>query len=55
MKEKHPELNEEREGIQYTVTDGPLQLLNIAYPHDGLDEEEDIERELYGKRVLEEL
>ena len=58
MKEKHPELKEERSGIQYTVTDGPLQLLNIAYPHDGLigdkasSKSDSFENELYGKRGL---
>ena len=40
MKEKHPQLNEKRKGIQYTMIDGPLQLLNFAYPHLELQEED---------------
>ena len=36
-KKKHPILNEQRQGIQYTVIDGPLQALNIIYPHEDLN------------------
>ena len=53
MKEKHPQLNEKRKGIQYTMIDGPLQILNFAYPHLELQEEDylekDIQKELYGR------
>ena len=56
MKEKYPLLQEKRQGIQYTMMDGPLQVLNIAYPHeDLLDDdysEKDIGNQLYGKRGL---
>ena len=56
MKEKYPLLQEKRQGIQYTMMDGPLQVLNIAYPHEDLLEddysEKDIGNQLYGKRGL---
>ena len=51
MKEKHPQLNEKRKGIQYTMIDGPLQLLNFAYPHLEL-QEEDYSGKRYSKRVI---
>ena len=54
-KEKYPILNEKRYGIQYTVIDGPLQALNIVYPHEDLEkegEEGKIESFLYGKSGL---
>ena len=54
--EKNPLLKEKKQGIQYTMMDGPLQILNIAYPHtDLLSEdylEKNIEKELYGKKGL---
>jgi len=60
MKKKYPQLQEKRNGIQYTMMDGPLQILNFAYPHSdlsrgGVDDdilEKDIEKQLYGKRGL---
>ena len=54
-KEKNPILNEEKKGIQYTIIDGPLQALNMIYPHEGLEEEEitgNIEKYLYGQNGL---
>ena len=54
-KEKNPILNEEKKGIQYTVIDGPLQALNIIYPHDNLQKEtisDNIEKYLYGQNGL---
>ena len=48
-KEKNPILNEPRQGVKYTVIDGPLQALNIIYPHPELDDPQDnIEKYLYG-------
>ena len=50
-----PILNEEKKGIQYTVIDGPLQALNMIYPHDNMEEEEisgNIEKYLYGQNGL---
>ena len=56
LKEKYPLLQEKKQGIQYTMMDGPLQILNIAYPHEELLSEDylnkDIEKELYGKKGL---
>ena len=57
-KEKNPILNEPRQGVKYTVIDGPLQALNIIYPHPELDDPQDnIEKYLYGgaglNRVME--
>ena len=37
-KEKYPQLNEPKSGIQYTVIDSPEQALNIIYPHENLDD-----------------
>ena len=54
-KEKYPILNEKRNGIQYTVIDGPLQALNIVYPHEDLKSKNpssNIEQYLYGKNGL---
>ena len=54
-KENHPILNEKRYGLQYMVIDGPLQALNIIYPHEELesaDKTTHIEQFLYGKRGL---
>tara|TARA_B110001454_G_scaffold218686_1_gene247448 strand:- start:133 stop:3939 length:3807 start_codon:yes stop_codon:yes gene_type:complete len=52
-KKKHPILNEPRQGIQYTVIDGPLQALNITYPHEDLNNKPvNIEKYLYGKNGL---
>ncbi len=59
MKKKYPQLQEKRIGIQYTMMDGPLQILNFAYPHSDLSGddilEKDIEKELYGKKGLRRL
>ena len=57
-KEKNPILNEPRQGVKYTVIDGPLQALNMIYPHRDLDNPQDnIEKYLYGgaglNRVME--
>ena len=54
-KEKNPILNEEKKGIQYTIIDGPLQALNMIYPHDNMEEDEisgNIEKYLYGQNGL---
>lgn len=54
-KEKNPILNKEKKGIQYTIIDGPLQALNMIYPHEGLDDDEvsgNIEKYLYGQNGL---
>jgi len=59
LKEKNPQLQEKKHGIQYTMMDGPLQILNFAYPHVELLQEnyleKDIEKEIYGKRGLRRL
>ena len=59
MKKKYPKLNEKKHGIQYTMIDGPLQILNFAYPHLDLLEDDyldkDIENKLYGKKGLRRL
>ena len=56
LKEKNPILSQKNTGIQYTITDGPLQTLNIIYPHENLDKEKhlnlDFDKELYGKKGL---
>lgn len=56
LKKKYPLLQEKKQGIQYTMMDGPLQILNIAYPHEDLLKEDyndkNIEKELYGKKGL---
>ena len=51
-KEKHPELNEPREGIQYTVIDAPEQALNIVYPHENIDSGDLDYKALFGKTGL---
>ena len=51
-KEKHPELNEPREGIQYTVIDAPEQALNIVYPHENIDSGDLDYKGLFGKTGL---
>ena len=54
-KEKNPILNDGKKGIQYTVIDGPLQALNMTYPHEELEDgetEENIEKYLYGQKGL---
>jgi len=51
-KEKHPELNEPREGIQYTVIDAPEQALNIVYPHENIETGDLDYKALFGKTGL---
>ena len=51
-KEKHPELNEPREGIQYTVIDAPEQALNIVYPHENIESGDLDYKALFGKTGL---
>ena len=55
LKKKFPILKQKRVGIQYTITDSPLQLLNFAYPHPDFNTENadsiDI-KDLYGKSGL---
>ena len=51
-KEAHPELNEPREGIQYTVIDAPEQALNIIYPHENIDRGDIDYKGLFGKTGL---
>ena len=57
LKKKYAVLREKRSTIQYTVVDGPLQTLNIAYPHEKLtdnpDLEENIAKYFYGKNGLD--
>ena len=60
LKNKYPILRNSKKGIQYTVLDGPLQILNMAYPHpdfpeDGEMKDNDISTELYGKEGLKRL
>ena len=48
-------VQKKRYGLQYMVIDGPLQALNIIYPHEELesaDKTTHIEQFLYGKRGL---
>ena len=37
LKETNISLRQKKEGIQYTLLGGPLQLLNIAYPNEEFD------------------
>ena len=56
LKLKNKNLEEEREGLQYTIIDPPLQILNFAYPHQDFNygEKNDINYKLfYGKEGLE--
>ena len=57
LKKKHAVLNQEKSGIPYTIVDGPLQSLNISYPHEKLidnpDLDENIVKYFYGKNGLE--
>ena len=57
LKKKHKVLSQERSGIPYTIIDGPLQSLNISYPHEKLvnnpDLDENIVKYFYGKNGLE--
>tara|TARA_B100000963_G_scaffold145550_1_gene126757 strand:+ start:1577 stop:5875 length:4299 start_codon:yes stop_codon:yes gene_type:complete len=57
LKKKHAVLNQEKSGIPYTIVDGPLQSLNICYPHEKLvdnpDLDENIVKYFYGKNGLE--
>ena len=39
LKLNNPDIfNSKNSGIQYTITDGPLQALNILYPHKDLED-----------------
>ena len=52
LKEKNPILNQPNKGLQYTITDAPLQALNIVYPHEKLNSDYHKNfpvRELFGK------
>ena len=57
LKKKHKVLNEGRRGIPYTIVDGPLQTLNMCYPHEKLinnpELDQDIVKYFYGKNGLE--
>jgi len=58
LKKSKPILKNKRKGIQYTILDGPLQILNMSYPYgdfpeDGeMTDENDISTELYGKQGI---
>ena len=51
-KEKYPQLNEPKAGIQYTVIDSPEQALNIIYPHKDLEQGNIDYKGLIGKTGL---
>ena len=51
-KEKYPQLNEPKSGIQYTVIDSPEQALNIVYPHKDLEQGNIDYKGLIGKTGL---
>ena len=57
LKKKHSVLNKKNAGIPYTIIDGPLQTLNISYPHEKLldnpELDENIAKYFYGKNGLE--
>ena len=57
LKKKHKILSQENPGIPYTIIDGPLQSLNISYPHEKLVDnpelDENIAKYFYGKSGLE--
>ena len=36
LKKDNPILNKKNKGVQYTIIDGPLQLLNMVYPNKAL-------------------
>ena len=46
LKKKHAVLNQEKSGIPYTIVDGPLQYLNISYPHEKLVDNPDLEENI---------
>merc|ERR1712166_831607 len=55
LKKKHKILEEGRGGLQYTIIDAPLQILNFAYPHPDFiyGEKNNVKyNELYGKEGL---
>ena len=53
LKTKYPNLNDPKKGLSYTFLEGPLQALNIIYPHTELEEEDGgIMPYLYGGRGL---
>ena len=37
LKTDNPILKKKNEGIQYTIIDGPLQVLNMVYPTEALE------------------
>ena len=55
LKKNNPILRKKSKGLQYTITDGPLQALNITYPHEKLEDDTINGNEskfLYGKDGL---
>ena len=56
LKNKNKNLEKENEGLQYTIIDPPLQILNFAYPHPDFNYGEKNKlnyKSLYGKGGLE--
>ena len=57
LKKKHSVLRKRNSSIPFTIIDGPLQSLNISYPHEKLTDnaelEENIAKYFYGKNGLE--
>ena len=56
LKKDHPVLEKKNKGIQYTVIDGPLQLLNMVYPNESILSEKKVSKssvdKMYGKNGL---
>ena len=47
LKKVYPALRNKNKGVQYTIIDGPLQLLNMTYPTESMDTSK-----MYGKKGL---
>ena len=47
LKKVYPALRNKNKGVQYTIIDGPLQLLNMTYPSESMDTSK-----MYGKKGL---
>ena len=56
LKKDNPVLKKKNKGIQYTIIDGPLQLLNMVYPNDAIVSDKKVTNstidKLYGRDGL---
>ena len=56
LKKDNPILKKKNKGIQYTIIDGPLQLLNMVYPNEAIVSDKKVTNstidKLYGRDGL---